>query len=392
MSGPAHVALLMVSVGDLGGSGGTERQFAGLFEFLRASNSGRVTLVTARSSLHRLQQAGYLDDPRGVVALPLGVRPAQSKAGIAWLTLLLAWWTWRRDVDVVHICQPTPSYLPYAALTTWLPSRWRPKVALTVVDCTLASNLLAGAPARDAYERQVVAAHQWYARWAALDGVYSWYQAFIDAAASLGWFGAAPVRAARYCFTSPRRFTPGPKQPLVVWAGRLSDQKRPVLFVDAVARLHERHPSLAQGWRFAMYGRGPLESEVRARIVAAGLSGRLELTHAIDLSPVFAASRLFVSTQALENFTSLAMLEAMSAGNAIVAENVGQTGEFVQEANGLLVAGASPDAFAEAMAGYLAAPARHDAMAAASRRLATEVHTVEHFADDIRAFWSEVAR
>jgi glycosyltransferase involved in cell wall biosynthesis len=98
-----------------------------------------------------------------------------------------------------------------------------------------------------------------------------------------------------------------------------------------------------------------------------------------------------VSTQAIENFTTLAMLEAMASGNAVIAENVGQTGEFVRHGeNGLLVSPATVEAFADAMAEYLRHPERHDALAAASRSLATSVHTIEHFADDIIAFWRAV--
>jgi glycosyltransferase involved in cell wall biosynthesis len=85
------------------------------------------------------------------------------------------------------------------------------------------------------------------------------------------------------------------------------------------------------------------------------------------------------------------MLEAMAAGNAVIAEDVGQTREFVQNGeNGYLVSPPTAAAFADAIAAYLRHPELHDAMAVHSRRLATEVHTIEHFADDISAFWRDV--
>jgi glycosyltransferase involved in cell wall biosynthesis len=385
-----RVALLLVTVGDLSGSGGTERQFAGLFDYLRTRRAGRVSMITAASSLKRLQQAGHVQDGQGVVTLSLGDRPASTKPGIAWMTVLLIWRTLFRGYDIVHICQPTPSYVPYAAVLTRLPRAWRPAVVLTVVDCTLTPNLIAGSAA-DRYERQVVDAHRRYVRATALDGVFSWYSAFVEYSRAHHWFSGAVIKPARFCFSDPRRFEPGRKQPAIVFAGRLSEQKRPLLFVDAAADLLERDPQLVEGWRFEMYGRGPLEDAVRRRIAERGIGERLTLTHAIDMAPVFAGSRLFVSTQAHENFTSLAMLEAMAAGNAIVAENVGQSSEFVQPGNGILVTPATPAAFADGIAAYLREPARHDAMAAESRRLATEVHTVEHFAADIDAFWRDVA-
>jgi glycosyltransferase involved in cell wall biosynthesis len=134
-----------------------------------------------------------------------------------------------------------------------------------------------------------------------------------------------------------------------------------------------------------------LEGEVRRAIAEHGLGDVVTLSHTPDLSPVLARTRLFVSTQAYENFTSLAMLEAMAAGNAVVAANVGQTAEFVQHGvNGLLTETESPEGFARAITDYLQRRADHAAMGAASARLATEVHTVDHFADDITDFWKRV--
>jgi glycosyltransferase involved in cell wall biosynthesis len=383
----------MVVVGDLSGSGGAERHFSDLHEHLRRTGSGTFVLVTASASLRRLREAGRLQTSDGVIALPLGEAPGRTRAAIAWATLALVWATLGRGFDVVHICLPTPTYVPYAALVTRLPRALRPAVVLTVLDCTLAHNLATGTAA-DLYEQQVVDAHRMYFRWARLDGIYTWYRAFVDAARSLHLVSArAVLSAARYCFTDPSKFRPARKSPTVVYAGRLSVQKRPLLFVDAVASLIARYPELSSTWQFAMFGGGALEAEVRARIAALGLGDTITLSRVADLTPVFSRSQLFVSTQAYENFTSLAMLEAMAAGSAVIAEDAGQTREFVHHGvNGLLVNDASPEAFADAMAHYMATPELHDRMAAESRRLATEVHTIEHFADDITLFWNEVAR
>ena len=384
-----RVGLVMLVVGDLAGSGGAERQFTDLFEYFRGR--GRVSLITTAASVRRLREAGRLDSADGVIALPLGDRPARGLTGVAWLTLSLLWATWGRRFDVIHLCLPTPSYVPYAALLTRLPRALRPRIVITVIDCTLAHNLTLGEPA-DLYEQQVVDAHRLYFTWTRLDGVFTWYREFASAARTHRWFPPSTlVTAAKFCFADVRRFQPAPaRQNVVVFAGRLSAQKRPLLFVDAVACLRENDPALAARWRFEMYGGGPLEEEVRRHIDQRGLSGVIALTRVPDLSPVFAASQLFVSTQKYENFTSLAMLEAMAAGNAVIAENVGQTAEFVQHGeNGLLVADDRPESFAGAIAEYLRAPELHAAMAAKARAIATGVHTIENFAADIEAFWQQ---
>lgn len=384
----------MITISDLSGSGGAERLFSYFHEYMRARRpASRMTLITATSSLARLRAAGRLSSADGVIALRLGDSPGRGKFSIVWMTWRLLLTTLSRRFDLVHICLPSPIYLPFAAVLTALPKAIRPKVSLTVVDCTLAHSL-EHEPMQDTYEHQVLDAHRWYARWARLDAIYSWYQAFVDVATRRREIaGAALLRAARYCFTEPRRFSPARKEKLIVFAGRLSHQKRPLLFVDTVAELRRSHARLIEGWRFGMYGRGVLEPEVRARIVEAGLQDIVLLDHASDMSPVFARSQVFVSTQAFENFTSLAMLEAMAAGNAVIAEDVGQTREFVRDGvNGFVAKDASPAAFADAVGRWLRSPELHGTMAAASRMVATEIHTIDHFADDITAFWADVVR
>ncbi len=383
----------MVAVSDLSGSGGAERQFSDLYEHLSRTDPSRVSLITARASLGKLQAAGRLRNLAGVVPLELGDRPAQTRAGIAWMTLKLLWTTIGRGYDVVHVCLPTPTYVPYAALLTALPRWCRPRISLTVVDCTLAHNLRAGAAA-DPYEQQVVDAHRMYSQWTRLDGVFTWYRAFAETVGALRFFSPRTrVIAARYCFTDPDRFRPATtKSNIIIFAGRFSSQTRPLLFVDAIASFRERYPERAAGWRIHMFGGGPLEGEVRARIAEHGLDGVIVLDRKPDLSAEFAGSRLFISTQAFENFTSLALLEAMAAGNGVIAADVGQTREFVRHGeNGYVVPEESAAAFADAIAQYVADPAAQARMSEASRVMATRVHTIDHFAGDINAFWREVA-
>jgi glycosyltransferase involved in cell wall biosynthesis len=383
----------MVAIRDLAGSGGAERQLTDVFEFLSRRSPGQVALITAGESVNHLRAAGRLRSTDSVISLPLGSRPAQGRLGVARITLALLWATLGRGFDIIHVCLPTPSYVPYAALLRFVPRALRPRITLNVIDCTVAPNLASGSDGVDLYERQVLDAHRMYFRWTHLDGVYTWYQAFVDIVRSKRLLPAKTVlTSARFCFTDTQRFQPAPvKDKLIVFAGRLSEQKRPLLFVDAVASLRTRYPQLVAGWRFEMYGQGVLGAAVADRIAQLGLADAITMTHAIDMAPVFARSRVFVSTQAFENFTSLAMLEAMAAGNAVIAENVGQSAEFVHHAkNGFLVSPPTATAFADAIADYLTHPERHDALAAASRALATNVHTIEHFADDITAFWRAV--
>jgi glycosyltransferase involved in cell wall biosynthesis len=383
----------MVAVADLRGSGGSERYFADLFGYFRGLQGVDAYFVTARSSLPAFRAIGRLAFPDRVIALPLGSKPARGRLRVLWMTLALLWTTWGRRFDLVHVCLPTPSYVPYAALLALVPSRLRPRLTVSVIDCTVAANLEHGVPA-DRYERQVLDAHRLWAKWTRPDGVFSWYRAFVRVAEERRLFRSGPViSAAKYCFADLERLKPSAhKENVVVFAGRLSQQKRPLLFVDAVAEFCAHYPELAKDWRFEMYGRGELEDQVRGRIAERQLQNRVRLSYAADMSQVFATSRVYVSTQAIDNFTSLAMLEAMAAGNAVIAADVGQTSEFVRQGiNGWLAERETPAAFAGALAAYMRQPQRHDAIAAASRAIAVTEHTVERAADDIIAFWQDVS-
>ena len=388
-----RVALVFVVVGDLRGSGGAERLYSSLHEHLLAHDHGVSTVfVTSRGGLERFQRAGTLRIPAGVQTLALDGSPGFSRFVALAMTAQLLWQTLKGRFDIVHLTTESSVYVPYAALLRWLPFRLRPSLTVNLVDCTLLASL-DDAPPVGTYERQVLDAYLRYARWASLDGIYLWYRALSERIRERTHGGRRSlVQAARYCFTDPDRFKPAAKERRIIFAGRLSEQKRPLLFVDAVAALRSREPDLVHGWQFEMYGRGVLADAVARRIAEWSLQDVVTLTYAIDMAPVFGASRLFVSTQSLENFTSLAMLEAMAAGNAVIAEDVGQTREFVTDGqNGLLVRPATPDTFAEAIATYLRHPEHFEAMAAASRRLATDVHTIENFSNDIARFWRDVS-
>jgi glycosyltransferase involved in cell wall biosynthesis len=127
---------------------------------------------------------------------------------------------------------------------------------------------------------------------------------------------------------------------------------------------------------------------VRRAIEALGVDGIVRLRDPVDLRGTLRQSRLFVSTQETENFTSLAMLEAMACGNAILARDVGQTRKFVRpRANGILVASDDPDAVADGLLTYLNHPDLHAAWQMESRRITVEEHCRQNVLAEFEAFW-----
>jgi glycosyltransferase involved in cell wall biosynthesis len=106
-----------------------------------------------------------------------------------------------------------------------------------------------------------------------------------------------------------------PDTKLIVFSSRLDPQKRPLDAVAAMARLVERGLDA----HLAMIGSGALDSQVRSAAERAGISARVHLVgYREDVPDWLAASSAWILPTAYENF-SLAVLEALAAGCAIVS-------------------------------------------------------------------------
>ena len=162
--------------------------------------------------------------------------------------------------------------------------------------------------------------------------------------------------------------------------------------VEGVRLAYAQRPDLLNGWCVEMYGKGVQLEQVRIAISRAGMRHLIKLTHAPSMHTVFAGSRVFVSTQDFENFTSLSMQEAMAAGNAIIARNVGQTSWYLRDAeNGFMMRHDSPQGLADALFRYVSEADQHENFALRSQQIATVEHSVNKFVVHLERFWRQVA-
>lgn len=387
-----RVALLLVGARDISGGGGAERYFADLFLAARRRTAPEheVVLFTDRATIAALAATGRDLSSHDIVILPGAGRATALVQAVAFLVHVL-----RRQIDIVHIAQALPRHLLWLYAARCIPRRWRPRVSLNVNDARLAHGLLqspiVSTAAIPPLERRTYDA---YFRGGRLTGLMVWYSLFVERFASRYRRVPPVVHAARYCFVDTARFAPAAeKRNWVVFSGRLVDLKRPLLFVDGVADALRQAPALFAAWDFFIFGNGPLLEAVQARLAALGLSERVKIGAHGDLRSTLARSSIFVSTQDFENFTSLAMLEAMASGNAIIARDVGQTRLFVTpRSNGLLM----PATGTASALGQCLVEAVESGMlstwGAESRRLSMEMHTVEHVLEEFDRFWHEVAR
>jgi glycosyltransferase involved in cell wall biosynthesis len=96
----------------------------------------------------------------------------------------------------------------------------------------------------------------------------------------------------------------------ILAVGRMTPQKRPLLFLDIAARILARAPEA----RFFWIGDGPLAAEWDARAAALGITPRVErLGWREDVAPLLASGDLLLHTAEYEGMP-FAVLEAMAAG------------------------------------------------------------------------------
>lgn len=146
------------------------------------------------------------------------------------------------------------------------------------------------------------------------------------------------------------RLTDGhPDEPLVVYAGRVSVEKRLDVFADAVRAL--------PGVRFAIVGDGPALGDLRTRLAGTGtvFTGFLA---GDELSAAYASGDAFAFPSDSETL-GFAALEAMAAGVPVVAARAGGIPHIVRDGdNGVLVEPGDGAALARALRSLLDDPER----------------------------------
>lgn len=171
----------------------------------------------------------------------------------------------------------------------------------------------------------------------------------------------------------------------VGFVGSLTEQKRPLLFVEAAARL----PATC---RFFLFGRaeGAVAGRVRARIAELGLAERVTVTgFRPDMEQCLAACDLVLAPAVNEGFGRV-LVEAALAGVPVVAARSGGHGEAVAEGQtALLVPPDDADALAAAAAALIGDPIRRATLAVTARHWAHDRFSVHAHASAIASLYAE---
>lgn len=161
----------------------------------------------------------------------------------------------------------------------------------------------------------------------------------------------------------------------VGWVGRLSPEKGPDLFLEALARLGAEIPLAA-----SVIGEGGMRAELERLAVRLGLEGRVRFVGRVDdAARLFPAFDAFVLSSRREG-TPISLLEAIAAGTPVVASRVGGVPVAAGAHGALLVEPGDVTALAAALRDVWSDP-----VAASKRALAASAHRARG-PDWIRAY------
>ena len=177
-------------------------------------------------------------------------------------------------------------------------------------------------------------------------------------------------------------------RPLLTSVGRLESQKG---YRDLICSMDIIRKSYPRAF-LAIVGTGMLKEELQKQINDLDLQDHVSLLGIRrDVPQVLASSDLFVSSSHWEGMP-IAMLEAMSAGLAIVATSVGDVPNIVNLSCGLLVEPKQPDQLAKAIVSVLKDPHRRLAMGRAAREYIGKEHDTGRWLDSLLSIYSEISR
>jgi len=152
--------------------------------------------------------------------------------------------------------------------------------------------------------------------------------------------------------------------PIVTGVLRLSPEKRPLMFLDVVARLQHRVPDVEA----VLVGHGIMENEVRAHVRRLGLEKVVHLLgQRSDVPVILSASDVLLLTSQSEGLPN-AVIEAQHFGCVPVATDVGGVAEtLLPDRSGVVCGADDVEGLAAAAAALLGDPPRRAAMAEAGR-------------------------
>ncbi len=188
-----------------------------------------------------------------------------------------------------------------------------------------------------------------------------------------------------------RRARRDPQATDLVFVGRLIDEKRVDLLLEAMHALASDHPDL----RCTVIGDGPERSALEGRAIRLGLGERVTFAGRVDGSRVYRlmkAARILVMPSVREGF-GITVAEAQACGTVpiVVRSPMSAAPALVQDGVDGLLCDPTPASLAGAITALLSDPSRLAAMSRRARRVAQR-HDWDLLADRMEHVYLQIAR
>ena len=176
--------------------------------------------------------------------------------------------------------------------------------------------------------------------------------------------------------------------------GRVRRQKGADLFVEAMRRLLPRYPDFsAVVIGLATVDNRPFLEGLKQEVAAAGLEQRIRFLGELPIEEVprwYQRISIYVFASRVEGF-GLTMLEAMAAGDAVVATRAGAAEMVIADGDdGVLAPVGDADALAAALEPLMRDPERIEAMGRRAREKVVDRFSRDREADEISAVYQKV--
>lgn len=171
---------------------------------------------------------------------------------------------------------------------------------------------------------------------------------------------------------------------VVVSVGRLVREKGYAATVELAARVRQRYPQVV----FLIAGDGPLFAPLSQQIAACGLAKTVQLLgERRDTACLLAAADLYLNTSLSEGLSN-SIMEAMSAGLAVLATGVGGTKELIEDgATGVLSISGDIDQTERLFARLLEDEPWRDALGQHARQAMLERYSVENMMNRVEQIY-----
>jgi glycosyltransferase involved in cell wall biosynthesis len=191
----------------------------------------------------------------------------------------------------------------------------------------------------------------------------------------------------------PRQSHPHKKSQIVIlFAARLTEQKRPDRFIHALRKVADTRPDL--DFKGILAGDGPLRPRLEQLAGTLGLSPRYVefLGELADLKTVYRQADLLVLTSQWEG-TPNVLLEAMACGLPVVASRVGGVAELVKDGvNGFLVEADDIDSIARSILTLLEDSELRERMGSEGHRAVQLKHSPSNLGESLVLVYRQVLR